>query len=525
MQLYDPSDNSGLFNLWGKLFALSAAVDAARGGGVQAKRDAIQQVLNLAPECQAALSGHATWLMAGNACLDRITAAALALLARYLQEKSIPYRSPTPALEELLRDLVDGGYYFSASSRSLTVTAASTNHGDAVLAVSDRNGRGEPVWVYPEVLEAQRQGGNILIKGDLALRRGDRQWPGGSFARVQVPAAGRGNSLLANPGWELVTATDTPSDWVIHTGTPGTTILILEPEEQQIAITGGPTGGYFVLAWQDLQGQTWQTAAIGHAPTADEIQAALRAISGLGQVTVSGSNPFTVTFEDTPGDIAELVAISRLTGGTAPSVQVTTSRPGDSLAYRGRALKLVGDGVESTTLYQAVRLEAGRVYFLIGRARRTATATGEIRFELRRSISEAVLSDSSGHPNQVVLTVAGLPTASHGTFSGTFRLPVDYGDPSVLMVIRVATPIPAGQAVGLDELLLIPGLRLYPGGPWVAAGEGRLAGEGDGWTITATNDLAGRWETVLERFFHFRERLDREVPAAGTNLIPDSLLD
>lgn len=56
MQLYTSSGDSGLFNLLGKLFALARAVDAARTNTVWPKVQALQAVLDLAPEAQTALT-------------------------------------------------------------------------------------------------------------------------------------------------------------------------------------------------------------------------------------------------------------------------------------------------------------------------------------------------------------------------------------------------------------------------------------------------------------------------------------
>ncbi|MGB9687472.1 hypothetical protein [Thermogutta sp.] len=399
MDLYTPSADSGLFNLLGKLFALGRAVDATRTGNVWTKRQALEAVLDLAPQLQTAIISHDAWDAAGAALHNQIVAAAQSLIRRYIEEKNFTYRTLNQALEVIRSDLVAGGYYFTASTKSLTVTPGAANQGDALIAVSDRNGYGEPVWIYPETINLKSDGTRLTVSGARAstLGRGDRNWPQGSGAYFTIPLASLNQSLLANPGLETTSAANTPDAWTIHTGTPGTTIVITEPEQQQIAITGNPTGGYFVLTWTDPLGKVWHTTPLGPAPTTSDIQAALRGIPGLAAVTVSGTNPFTVIFEDTPGDIAHLQVINRLTGGTNPQVTVTTTRAGDVLSYRGRSLKLVGNGSEQTTLYQPVRLSPGRVYLFFARARRSSSATGTVNFELRRSISDTALADSAGN--------------------------------------------------------------------------------------------------------------------------------
>ncbi|MBC7350890.1 MAG: hypothetical protein H5U08_00885 [Thermogutta sp.] len=524
MDLYTPSADSGFFNLLGKLFGLGRAVDAARTGSVLTKRNALEAALDLFPEAQNALSAHSTWDSAGSNLEGQLTGVAVALLRRYISEKGLVFRTINDALETLRRDLVAGGYYFASSTKSLTVTPATGNTGDVLVAVSDRNTYGEPVWIYPESIVLRSDGSAINVSAEAPVSRGDASWPGGSGAYFRLPVNTFQQSLLRNAGFEVASA-NIPDGWTIHTGTPGTTVLVTEPEEQQITISGNPTGGYFVLTWTDPLGRIFQTEPIGYAPTASEIQSALQGIRGLEAVTVTGTNPFTVTFEKTPGDINQLGAINKLTGGTSPQVTITTTRPGDVLSYRGRALKLVGNGSEQTTLYQMVRLQPGRVYFLLGRARRTATASGEIRLELRRAVNDTPLSDSAGNLNRITVSVSSLPSNQHTGITGSFRLPADFEGGTVALVITASTPIPNGQAVGLDELVLVEGSRLYPGGPYIAVATGWKPFSGDSWTITASNNLAGKWELTLERFLQWRSRIDRSPPGSGTTQIPDSLLD
>jgi len=524
MQLYTPSTDSGFFNLLGKLFGLGWAVDAARTGSVVTKRTGLEAVLDLFPEARNALSAHTAWDSAGTNLEGQLASVAVALLRRYISEKGLVFRTINDALETLRRDLLAGGYYFAASTKSLTVTPTTGNTGDVLVAVSDRNNYGEPVWIYPESIALRSDGSGINLSAEATISRGDASWPSGSGAYFRLPVNTFQQSLLRNAGFEAASA-NVPDGWTVHTGIAGTTILVTEPEKQQITISGNPTGGYFVLTWTDPLGRMFQTEPIGYAPTAGEIQSALQGIRGLEAVTVTGTNPFTVTLENTPGDINQLGAINKLTGGTSPQVTITTTRPGDVLSYRGRALKLVGNGTEQTTLYQMVRPQPGRVYCLLARARRTNSATGELRFELRRSIGDSTLADSSGNLNRITVAVSSLSASGHGGITGSFRLPVDYGDAPVNFVITASTPINGGEAVGLDDLILVEATRLYPGGPFVAAATGWKPSAGDTWTITATNDLAGKWETVLERAFQWRSRIDRAPPQSGTTQIPDSLLE
>lgn len=100
---------------------------------------------------------------------------------------------------------------------------------------------------------------------------------------------------------------------------------------QKVTITGAPTGGTFTLS---LGGQT--TAAIARTATAATVQTALTALStiGAGNATVTGgpgpTTPWTVTFGGALAltDVAQMTATSSLTGGTSPTVTVSTVNSG-----------------------------------------------------------------------------------------------------------------------------------------------------------------------------------------------------
>jgi hypothetical protein len=102
-------------------------------------------------------------------------------------------------------------------------------------------------------------------------------------------------------------------------------------EVEQVAITGAPTGGSFVLAYS---GQT--TGAITVPATASDVSAALVALSNIapGDVTVTGGplpgTPVTVEFTGTLAltDVAQMTHADSLTGGTAPAVAVSTTTGG-----------------------------------------------------------------------------------------------------------------------------------------------------------------------------------------------------
>ena len=103
-------------------------------------------------------------------------------------------------------------------------------------------------------------------------------------------------------------------------------------EVQSVAITGTPTGGTFTLTFA---GQT--TAGIAYNAAASAVQSALEALTniGVGQVICAGGAlpgaAVTVTFQGTLAglDVPQMTASAAgLTGGTSPTVTVTTTTQG-----------------------------------------------------------------------------------------------------------------------------------------------------------------------------------------------------
>ena len=103
-------------------------------------------------------------------------------------------------------------------------------------------------------------------------------------------------------------------------------------EVQTITVNGSPTGGTFTLAFRGAA-----TSGLAYNAAASTVQTALQGLStiGSGNATVSGSagGPYTVTFASALAATAvdEITADgSSLSGGTAPSVTVTTATEGEA---------------------------------------------------------------------------------------------------------------------------------------------------------------------------------------------------
>lgn len=111
-------------------------------------------------------------------------------------------------------------------------------------------------------------------------------------------------------------------------------------EVQRITITGTPTGGTFRL---NIYG--YQTAAIAYNAAAAAVVAALEALPciGAGNVTGSGGalpgSAVDVKFTLRLGrfDHDQMTATNSLTGGTSPTITISTPTPGVRATHRGAA--------------------------------------------------------------------------------------------------------------------------------------------------------------------------------------------
>jgi hypothetical protein len=142
-------------------------------------------------------------------------------------------------------------------------------------------------------------------------------------------------------------------------------------EGQTVTITGTPTGGTYTLTFDSET-----TAAIAFNATAAAVQAALEALSNVepGDVVAAGGphpgTAVTVTFGGNylGENVPQMTAASgSLTGGTTPTVTVTTTTAGGSTvtdgteALAGFLFCAVKAPTVNTTDVGAAMLEHGRV--------------------------------------------------------------------------------------------------------------------------------------------------------------------
>ncbi len=97
-------------------------------------------------------------------------------------------------------------------------------------------------------------------------------------------------------------------------------------------VTGTPAGGSYTVTVAVSGGTSFTTAAIAYNAAGSAVQSAIAALPnvGVGNVSVSGSGPYTVTFTGSLqyAGVTMTLAVNSLTGGSSPSVTFVNSGTG-----------------------------------------------------------------------------------------------------------------------------------------------------------------------------------------------------
>ncbi|MGO9115227.1 MAG: hypothetical protein ACLP9L_38940 [Thermoguttaceae bacterium] len=511
----------------------------------------------------AAVSGISsvlsTWQNNGSNLATGLKAAAQSLLIAYCQQDnaSVP-GDLTSNLNYLISQMtvgnVTGGDHVTAITPTVTATTGGsstgntaeqtttfgTNSGTVCIAATLRRGDGQlqaNALAETIALTVQTPGASPMLSLSSPPAVTDATsylWPGGSGLSGTLKATSPQSSLLTNGSFTSAAIVNQPDNWIIATGTPGTTLILTQPCQQTVTIAGSPTAGSYVLEWVDAYGQNRATAPLPYTATQSQVQQALQAIAGLSQVTVSsvfvsGSNvnvTHTITFTGVGGAVSALTYISNLSGGS-PSITVATTTAADSNTLDGTALKIVSSGsTNDMTLYSVLpALTANTTYFLGFRIRSAAAASisaGALKAEILNGIGGSVIADAAGNTAALTVdltTATGISNA-HWTFLAfDFRVPPTVIQP-VYLRLRLSTAITSGQVIYLDDLAIVAGTQLYSGGPIVAAfGGGLAAAAGDVWSITVTNTMSCKLQKDFNRFFGMAN-LGLLLPTVGSTSAP-----
>jgi hypothetical protein len=541
IELHDAVNEDGLFDVQGKAFALLETLFTSIGTTIPASVETfISQFLlrsdasdlDVFQAMENLPSALSSWQSQASTLSSQVrTNLQNFLLEVVAADASQPENSLTFALQYLIDQMLSDGDYVTPNTISLTLTAGLANVGDAAICYSELRGDGQINQnVLAETIDvtiSSTTGPILRLRSPLPQsNRLAYDWPMGSGLNTTIVATDPAASLLSNGDFEDETIADVPDDWMVHVGTPGTTVKVTDLEIQTVAISGSPTGGSYLLQWTGPDSIARSTGPLAYNASASAVQIALRTIPALAAVTVSssGTTPnytHSITFHGVAGDPGQLTSVSDLTGGT-PSIAHATPTPSSAGAYRGRALEYDSDGAEVTALYHALTLLTDIVYFCHLRVKRIgAAAAGEVRVEIVDGIGGTVVDDGEGNAAELILTASAISDSTHDSEWFSFRVPAGAAMP-VYLRIRISTAVSNTASIFFDDVAIAAGTRLYAGGPYVAAfAGGTVSHPNDLWELAVVNDRAGEIQEWYNRVFDMAGK-DLLLPVSGSSLIPPS---
>jgi len=527
----------GIFTILGDAMAAMDSLNTSRGTTIPALTKAMLDAYKLKTDTtpamdqgmQSVTAGQESWKASGAAYTQGLISAIQSLLIEMIREDdgliSVDIEA---AITYLVADML------AQSATVQTTTAASTGY-----AAAAANGLTDLTLLYTltggdglllenalaETIDITVTTGGVnpalYYEGEeAAVDPAGSDWPMGSAAAAGLTASAPAASLIPNGSFELVDSDDRPTSWVPLVGDAGGSIDLTPTPVQQVVIAGTPTAGYYTLTLTDpYDGTLRTTTPLAWNASGAAVQAAIRAASSAyaeATVATTGTSPnytHTVTMTGTGRAPAVIISASHLDIGMITPSIVT---PGVVSAYRGRVLVLTSDGAELTEMEVTLpTLATDQVYFLTGRMARNSTAASGTLTLAIEDVDGTTVLDSQGGSASLAISVASITTDS--TFYSptmSFRVdPATIGPLTLNMKINPAPPI--GGIIYIDELVLVAGIELYPGGPIVAAVGGALAATTDDrWTLPITNDRAGNYQEWFERAFDMRS-LGLLLPSAA----------
>lgn len=426
------------------------------------------------------------------------------LIARVTADQPTVQADLTACLTELKRQMVAAGSTIERNVVASTVTAPDTNC--PTLLSSTIDGTGVPLeGIVPETMVCNYSSPTTLgVVGGLSCDPMSPQWPDGSSCNTALSVESTG--LLANQSFDLETQrADSPDEWIVFVGTPGTTVSVTNSEVQTITRSGSPTSGYFTISHTRSDGYVQTTDPLAYNADASAVEAALREFVGFADVSVtwdSGTTKWTINFNAVApaGDQALLTTVNTFDTGSLAVAEVTAG----GAAYEYKAMAILGNAtVETTTVRQRLQglgLSPNGVYAFSCQMQKVGSTTGNIYIEIVDG-ANAVLNNDAGTANRITVDMSTLSNSAFGAKTGFFQLPKNL--PAVFYLqFRLAADIGAGTGVYIDDAILAPAQQLYTGGPYAALlANKRDLQSGDRYTIANTNGLAGKYQTWFWRWF------------------------
>jgi len=546
IDFYDGSTVDGLFNILGRVFAAQNAINTARGTTLPtAVTNVLDQFQLLSPDTERSAlaanipAGLVGYQASGSGLMSILQSFASQFLIDFVH-RDTPLTSKTlyPALVELIRQMDANSQTVDRSTVTITPTAGVSNTGNGKIICSPTNRFGDMAeQTIPEIITAKvvTAGENGIFQFTSGIKANDRlgyDWPLDSQLSARVGSISADTqSLLTNGTFDDFTS-NIPDGWIPYIATAGTTVYGTTVEVQTVAISGTPTGGFYLLHFTDQWSNVYSTAELDYNASAASVQSALREIPGLESVTVAatGTTPnFThsITFTGCGGNQSQLTSTSKLTGGT-PSITHGTTTGGTAYVHRGsRALVLDSDGSEQTALYQKISgLRASTAYCAsLWACVDVVPAAGTLLVEFVDGIAGTVIDSATFNAASMTTSFKHISQVTAAADDCILRTPAALPE-AIYLRVRIGTAVSSGTSVFLDECSLQQCTELYAGGPLVAVVTGsRDWVLNDEFSIAATNDRAGLLQEWFERNFAMSE-LGLLLPSngSGSETIPDSVV-
>jgi len=555
---YDAGNQDGLFNVLGKIFKTMEVINTFRGTTLPASVTAIltlfDNVTSPSDELRETLTALPRLSESAARSLDSTMSTLAQAAQRYLLQ-IVKEDATEPAglsnnlircLQYIQEDMETAGHYLDASTvGNFTFTPGGSNTSDIEILETKYDGKGrlcEHALVdgadsYPLIQVASTSSSRTTLRyrGDTAEPILSEDWPGGSGATFTISVQRPEDSLLENADFENWTVTNTPDNWTIHTGVIGTDIIRAPDEVQTVIISGTPTGGTYTLTYTDPWGVDRTTDHLAYNASSNAVQTALRALPTLEAVTVveSGTTPnltHTITFREVPyNNPAQLTSTSYMTGGS-PAIAHATSTAGSNIAFRGRALQIVGNNRNPKLMQQLPStIKADTVYFCSLRVRRSGTNSGaatKMLLEIVTSAAGSVRNDWSGNANKLEITLSSITNAGYDHEYFSFR--ITEADIILPLYLRITFDdvINGGVIYGIDDLILFEATRIASGAQYIGAVSGvEDVAETDEWTGNNSNNRGGSLHEWVRRSFPLLQN-GLFLPTAnnGGSNFPDSVI-
>lgn len=412
------------------------------------------------------------------------------------------------AIDILYDDMVANSVSIDNNACAVTATNPSAACHQLLASVLGPLGTASEL-VYDETLVGEWTGTGIRLRGERAYTATSAFWPTGSGLNKTLTF---GTNAVTNGDFsEQNELSLQPESWQIVTGTT-TNIVMTVVNTQTIVMSGTPTTGWYRLVVTDPDGNVQITEPISYDADGGNVQTAIAALTGFEdtEVTSTGTSPnyaHAVTFYGVGGNIPVMTSYEETDSGSLAHANTTV---GDTQGYSDYSMYWLGDGSSNPNIKQQLTLVAGTVYAGGIWLQKGTSLTGTLVVSLRDGTG-TVINDNAGTANSSTLDVSTLYSGWQ-LYRFFFRTPDDLPD-MVFLDIRTTTALANTRTLYFDQVTIVPATAV--GGFYAAVIAGDPPTSTQEYSIAATNDYSGKFQTMMMRYFN------RQLPSSGSPSIPD----